>query len=159
VARRGDHIERADPIAGVHGSGGLGRGARVATAELVLRLVRIEAHVLGQEPGVACRDDHLCLGKPLLQGVERADVVAVCVREEDADRARKEEDSEWRQLSLDSLSRGARRGQRRDAGPRAKGQRPPGNVRAPRALGAIENGEPRRPWENPKAITRDAATP
>jgi hypothetical protein len=85
VAGGGDHIERADPIAGLHASVGLGLGAWVASAELVLRLVRIEAHVFGQQPRVACRDDHLRLGKPLLQRVERADVVCVCVREEDAD--------------------------------------------------------------------------
>jgi hypothetical protein len=82
AAGGGDHLERADPVAGVDGSVGLGLGARVAAAKLVLRLVRIEAHIFGQEPGVACRDDHLCLRKPLLQRVERADVVAVCVREE-----------------------------------------------------------------------------
>jgi hypothetical protein len=65
-----DHLERAYPIAWVDGPVGLGLGARVTAAELVLRLVGIEAHVLGQQPGVAGRDDHLCLGKPLLQRVE-----------------------------------------------------------------------------------------
>jgi Ca2+/Na+ antiporter len=54
VAWGRDHIERADPIAGIDGSVGLGLGARVAAAELVLRLVRIEAHVLGAATLVLC---------------------------------------------------------------------------------------------------------
>ena len=85
VARCRDHIERADPITVVDGAVWRGLGARIAAAELVARLVGIKAHVLGKQPGVAGRDDHLGLGKPLLQGVERADMVGVGVREEDAD--------------------------------------------------------------------------
>ena len=79
-------ITSSEPTrSGLDGTVGLGLGARVAAAELVLRLARIETHVLGQKPGIAGRDDHFCLRKSLLQRVERADVVGVGVGEEDAD--------------------------------------------------------------------------
>jgi hypothetical protein len=74
MPRGRNHIERAAPIAGAHGTVGPGLGAGIAAAQLRLRLVGIEAHVPSEKPRVASRDDHLRLRKVFLQLVERPDL-------------------------------------------------------------------------------------
>ena len=85
VPRGRDHLERADALTRLDGAVGLRLRPRVAATELVDRFVRIEAHVLGEQPGLARRDDHFRIRQPFLERVERADVVRVRVGQRDAD--------------------------------------------------------------------------
>jgi hypothetical protein len=45
--------------------------------------VGVEAHIAGQQPGVAGRDQQLCVGQALVQLVERADMIHVGVGQHD----------------------------------------------------------------------------
>ena len=80
----GDDLERADPLAVLDRAGRLRPRAREPAPDLGLRLRRVERLVLSQQALVAARDDHLGVGQLRRERVERADVVAVGVGEDDA---------------------------------------------------------------------------
>jgi hypothetical protein len=59
VARRGEHLERADPLARLDGPRRPRLRAGVAAAQLAALLARIQRLVAGQEARVARGDQHL----------------------------------------------------------------------------------------------------
>ena len=85
VAGRGDHLKRADALARHDRARGRGGRARIAASQLPLRLAGIERTIrrLAQQAGIALGDDHLGLRQGSAERIERADVVAVGVREHD----------------------------------------------------------------------------
>ena len=84
VAGRGDHLQRADPLARLEQAGRPGRRSRVAAAHLCVgRLAGIRGHVLLEQARVAARDQHLSVGQRRRQVVEPAHVVAVGMGERD----------------------------------------------------------------------------
>src|SRR3954452_18489908 len=90
VAGRGEDLERADPVAGREQAARTRLHLVVAAAQLALRLVGIEALVAGEEARVARGDRDLGLRQRGGERVERADVVAVGVRQRDPDDRRVE---------------------------------------------------------------------
>ena len=107
VPGRGDHLERADPVAGRDRPRRRGLGAAVAAAQLALLLAGVERHVLGQQPRVARGDQHLGVGQRGVERVERADVILVGVGEGDPhDRARRAVSAAARIAFSDARHRG-----------------------------------------------------
>jgi len=85
VSGGGVDLERADPVAVRERPRRPGARARVAAAQLGVRLSRVHHLVLGEQPGVARGDEHRGVRQGGGQRVEGADVVAVRVRERDPD--------------------------------------------------------------------------
>ncbi len=83
MAGRGVHLERPDAVAGRERRGRRGLGPGVAALQLRLRLAGVERLVLGEQARVAGGDQHLDARQRGGELVERADVVAVGVRQRD----------------------------------------------------------------------------
>src|SRR4051794_32879690 len=98
VARRGDDLERADPVAGADPlDRSIERFLRVSAAQLAGFLTRIERTIASQEARIAIRDEHLDPWQLLRELLGRADVIHVDVGQGDphdrlAERGRPRED-------------------------------------------------------------------